>query len=133
MGERFITADLEGTKGRSTDEPFPSWFAAQEYACRHGLKLVCAGTRAFAKRQRTLPPGAFEVHTYRSKKGIKTCGMFSPQFEHVEFLVKQGIVEVDGNGVVRVLNEKAFERHGGLTGYARRQAVIIEEYRRRSR
>jgi hypothetical protein len=122
-----------GTKGRSTDEPFPSWFAAQEYACRHGLKLVCAGTRAFEKRQRTLLPGAFQVHSYRSKEGIKTCGMFSPQFAHVESMAKRGIVEVDGNGVVRVLNEKAFAQCGGLTGYERRQSVIIEEYRRRSR
>ena len=96
MGERTITADLERTEGRSTDEPFENYVAAVEYAYRHGLELECAGSMAFEKWQRKLPPGAFELHTYQSKRGIKTCGMFSQQFRHIESLVEDGIVEIDG-------------------------------------
>jgi hypothetical protein len=127
LAERRITADLEGTKGRSTDEPFESYLAAVEYAYRHGLELECAGSKAFEKWQRKLPPGAFELHTYRSKKGLKTCGMFSQQFRHIESLVEEGIVELDDNGAVRVLDEEALAERGGLTGYVRKQVIVIDE------
>jgi hypothetical protein len=117
MGERTITADLEGTNGRGTDEPVPNYLAALEYAYRHGLELECAGSKAFEKWQRRLPLGAFELHTYRSKKrGLKTCGMFSLKFRHIQSLVEDGIVELDDNGVVRVLDEEKLAQRGGLTG-----------------
>jgi hypothetical protein len=128
MGERHITADLEGTNGRDTDEPFESYPAALEYAYRHGLELECAGSKAFEKWQRKLPPGAFELHTYRSKKkGLKTCGMFSQQHRHIGSLVEEGIVELDDNGAVRVLDEEALAERGGLTGYVRKQVIVIDE------
>jgi hypothetical protein len=126
MGERTITADLEGTKGRSTDEPFEDYLAALEYAYRHGLELECAGSKAFEKWQRRLPPDAFELHTYRSKKGLKTCGLFSQQVRHIESLVEDGIVELDDNGVVRVPDEEKLAQRGGLTGYIRKQMIVDE-------
>jgi hypothetical protein len=36
------------------------------------------------REETTDAASAFEVHTYRSKKGLKTCGMFSRQFARVE-------------------------------------------------
>ena len=128
MGERHITADLEGTNGRDTDEPFESYLAVLEYAYRHGLELECAGSKAFEKWQRKLPPGAFELHTYRSKKkGLKTCGMFSQQHRHIETLVRDGIAKIYGDGMVHVLDEERLARRGGLTGYFRKQMTIVDE------
>jgi hypothetical protein len=73
MGERHITADLEGTNGRGADEPFESCLAVSEYADRRGLALAWAGTPAARSWQRTLPPDTLEMRSYRSKQGIKTC------------------------------------------------------------
>jgi hypothetical protein len=122
MAQHLITADLEGTP-REPNQLFPDFLAAEVYACRHGLRVTCAGTQEFEKRQRMLPPGAFELYTYRSKKRVKTCGMFSLQFLHIDFLVERGIVEID-NGMVRVLDEDSFARCGGLTNYPRKQMLI---------
>lgn len=97
-------------------EPFPDHAAALEYAERNGLDLVWAGTTAFKTRQATLPAGAFEVRTYRSRKGLKTCGLFSKQFRHVEFMVDRGIIEIGDDGVIRVLNAEMFAFVGGLEG-----------------
>lgn len=96
--------------------PFQDHAAALEYAERNGLDLVWAGTAAFEKRRATLPAGAFEVRTYLSRKGVKSCGLFSKQFRHVEFMVARNIVEIDGDGVIRVLDEQAFAMVGGLAG-----------------
>ncbi len=96
--------------------PFQDHAAALEHAERHGLDLVWAGTAAFDKRKATLPAGAFEERTYQSRKGLKTCGLFSKQFRHVEFMVARGIVEVGDDGVIRVADEQAFAMVGGLAG-----------------
>jgi hypothetical protein len=80
MDEQHITADLEGANGRDIEEPFESCLepfedclAVSEYADRRGLALAWAGTPAARSWQRTLPPDALEVRTYRSKQGLKTC------------------------------------------------------------
>jgi hypothetical protein len=101
-------------------DTFDSNWAALNYADANGLDLVWEGTAAFAKRRATLPAGAFDVRPVRTRKGITNCGLFSKRFAQVEFLVKQGIVEVDYSSpehpIVKVLNKMLFEMCGGLKG-----------------
>ena len=66
-------------------------------------------TQAAARRLRA-------AHLSIKKKGLKTCGMFSQQHRHTETLVRDGIVELDDNGVVRVPDEEKLAQRGGLTG-----------------
>jgi hypothetical protein len=55
---------------------FKDHAAMYEYAERNGLDYTWAGTKLFAKRQRTLPADQFEVRPVRTKRGITMVGLF---------------------------------------------------------
>lgn len=95
--------------------PFEHYVAVFEYAQANGLQIACEGHSTFAKWQARLPAGTFKVCEYKSRNGIKRCGLFPKQFRHVEFLVSKGIVGIH-NGVVRVFDEEAFTLYNGLVG-----------------
>ena len=55
-----------------------------EYAERNGLDYTWAGTKLFAKRQRTLPADQFEVRPVRTKRGITMVGLFPAAITRIE-------------------------------------------------
>ena len=63
---------------------FKDHIEMQEYAERSGLDYTWAGTKLFAKRERTLPPDQFEVRPVRTKRGITMVGLFSAAITRAE-------------------------------------------------
>jgi hypothetical protein len=122
----IISNDLEGVDSPPPEQPFPDKFAAEVYALRHGLRLALAGSSEFAKWQRVLPPDAFTVYTYRSKRAVKTCGMYSQRYPYLEVLAECGAIELNYDGTVRVLDEKELATwRYGLVG--KRASMFVEE------
>ena len=63
---------------------FKDHIEMQEYAERNGLDYTWAGTKLFAKRERTLPSDQFEVRPVRTKRGITMVGLFSAAITRAE-------------------------------------------------
>ena len=63
---------------------FKDHIEMQEYAEHNGLDYTWAGTKLFAKRERTLPPDQFEVRPVRTKRGITMVGLFSAAITRAE-------------------------------------------------
>ena len=63
---------------------FKDHIEVQEYAERNGLDYTWAGTKLFAKLERTLPPDQFEVRPVRTRRGITIVGLFSAGITRAE-------------------------------------------------
>ena len=63
---------------------FKDHIEMQEYAERSGLDYTWAGTKLFAKRERTLPSDQFEVRPVQTKRGITMVGLFSAAITRAE-------------------------------------------------